>query len=184
MDPSKKRISCSGLQMFEPLSGWPVLVLIVMIKASPKSTRQCSALAMTTFSWLVMQRICRDKSGRRQGICGTCCTGLGFQLSASCSGIAAAWPQVTFQPQESFLTLIGLGAPCRPDAIAVRGALALRGKIFWRLKDWIDQRFMNSIQRITLMGCGVGRLARVPLGRYPMILCAAADAAQNSPLIP
>jgi len=60
-------------------------------------------------------------------------------------------PRSRFSPQESFLTLIGLGAPGRPDAIAVRGAWALRGKIFWRLKDWIDQRFIRRYNELPSM---------------------------------
>ena len=76
---------------------------------------------------------------------------LASNLARAVQGLPLHGPRSRFSPQESFLTLIGLGAPGRPDAIAVRGALALRGKIFWRLKDWIDQRFMNRYNEVPSM---------------------------------
>jgi selenide, water dikinase len=44
-----------------------------------------------------------------------------------------------FVPQKRYLSLIGTGDR---QAIAVWGGLAGRSSGFWRLKDWIDQRFM------------------------------------------
>ena len=77
---------------------------------------------------------------------------LAANLARAVQGLPLHGPRSSFSPQESFLTLIGLGAPYRPDAIAVRGAWALRGKIFWRLKDWIDQRFIRRYNELPLMG--------------------------------
>ena len=76
---------------------------------------------------------------------------LAANLARAVQGLPLHGPRSRFSPQESFLTLIGLGAPGRPDAIAVRGAWALRGKIFWRLKDWIDQRFIRRYNELPSM---------------------------------
>jgi len=48
-------------------------------------------------------------------------------------------PPHPFTPQSSYLALIGSGDG---EAIAVRGGLALTGRWAWRLKDWIDRRWM------------------------------------------
>ena len=76
---------------------------------------------------------------------------LAANLARAVQGLPLHGPKSRFSPQESFLTLIGLGAPGRPDAIAVRGVWALRGKIFWRLKDWIDQRFIHRYNELPSM---------------------------------
>ena len=54
----------------------------------------------------------------------------------------AGQPLVPFVPQRKFLSLISTGDRC---AVASRGRLAAQGPILWRLKDWIDRRWMRPI---------------------------------------
>jgi selenide,water dikinase len=55
----------------------------------------------------------------------------------------ASQPLVPFVPQRKFLSLISTGDRC---AIASRGTLAAQGPILWRLKNWIDRRWMSQYQ--------------------------------------
>ena len=55
----------------------------------------------------------------------------------------AGQPLVPFVPQREFLSLISTGNRC---AVASRGRLAAQGPILWRLKDWIDRRWMRQYQ--------------------------------------
>ncbi len=52
-------------------------------------------------------------------------------------------PLVPFLPQRKFLSLISTGNRC---AVASRGNLAAQGLLLWRLKDWIDRRWMLQYQ--------------------------------------
>ena len=45
-----------------------------------------------------------------------------------------------YKPQQAFLSLISTG---HKHAIASRGAFSLGGGVVWRVKDWIDRRFMS-----------------------------------------
>jgi selenide,water dikinase len=51
-----------------------------------------------------------------------------------------------YRPQRDFLTLINLGGG---EAIAAKWGLALRGRQAFRLKDWIDRRF---VERFRVLG--------------------------------
>ncbi|MEJ7760622.1 MAG: FAD-dependent oxidoreductase [Gemmatimonadaceae bacterium] len=51
----------------------------------------------------------------------------------------AGKPLAAYRPQRHALALIGTG---ERDAVAVRGAFALRGKCVWRWKELIDRRFV------------------------------------------
>jgi selenide,water dikinase len=53
-----------------------------------------------------------------------------------------------FVPQSDFLTLLSTG---RQHAIASRNGFSLSGDIFWRLKDWIDRRFMDKFNVLPTM---------------------------------
>jgi selenide,water dikinase len=55
-------------------------------------------------------------------------------------------PLVPFAPQRAFLSIISTGNRC---AVASRGRLAVQGPILWRLKDWIDRRWMRQYQITT-----------------------------------
>ena len=55
----------------------------------------------------------------------------------------AGQPLVPFVPQRKFLSLISTGNRC---AVASRGNLAAQGPLLWRLKDWIDRRWMLQYQ--------------------------------------
>jgi selenide,water dikinase len=73
---------------------------------------------------------------------------LATNLARAVQDLALQGPRSRFRPQSSFLTLIGLGAPDRPDAIAIRGSWASRSKIFWRLKERIDRRFIRRFNEL------------------------------------
>ena len=48
-----------------------------------------------------------------------------------------------YRPQRDFLTLLNLGGG---EAIAAKWGLALRGRAAFRLKDWIDRRFVERFR--------------------------------------
>jgi selenide,water dikinase len=54
-----------------------------------------------------------------------------------------------YTPQRDFLTLLNLGDG---EALGAKWGVALRGKRVWRLKDWIDRRFMRRFQVLAAGG--------------------------------
>ena len=79
-------------------------------------------------------------------------------LSKAAQGIP---PQLwsRYQAQEQHLILLGCGDG---TAIAIRNGLAVRGRIFWRLKDWIDKAFIRKFNELPKMGADV-KHSRFPL---------------------
>lgn len=61
---------------------------------------------------------------------------------------AAGEPLKPFRPQRQFLALIGTGDL---RAVASRRLLALEGAWVWRLKHWIDERWMRGYQQLPAM---------------------------------
>ncbi|MFP5348254.1 MAG: selenide, water dikinase SelD [Gammaproteobacteria bacterium] len=61
---------------------------------------------------------------------------------------AAGEPLKPFRPQRQFLALIGTGDL---RAVASRRVLALEGAWVWRLKHWIDERWMRGYQQLPAM---------------------------------
>ena len=58
-----------------------------------------------------------------------------------------AKPLTAWTPQTHYLALIGTGDR---RAIAVRGDVVLVGRLFWRLKCWIDRRFMRKFKNLSM----------------------------------
>src|SRR5574340_926844 len=57
-------------------------------------------------------------------------------------------PPLSFRPQKQFLSLISVG---NRHAIASRWGWAMEGAAMWRLKDWIDHRFMKQFDDLPEM---------------------------------
>ena len=55
---------------------------------------------------------------------------------------------VDYKPQRAFLSLISTG---HKYAIASRGGLSFGGCVVWRVKDWIDRRFMSRFSEFPAM---------------------------------
>jgi NADH dehydrogenase FAD-containing subunit len=53
-------------------------------------------------------------------------------------------PPTAFRPQRRYLWIVNLGDG---TALAMRGRLWWHGRLAFRLKDWIDRRFLKSLQR-------------------------------------
>lgn len=62
-------------------------------------------------------------------------------LTANLRAALAGIPLKSYQPQDDYLKLISLG---RKSAIGVRGGIPFSGGLVWRLKDWIDRKFMEQ----------------------------------------
>ncbi|MGB1870247.1 MAG: selenide, water dikinase SelD [Candidatus Puniceispirillaceae bacterium] len=58
-----------------------------------------------------------------------------------------AKPLTSWTPQTHYLALIGIG---NRRAIAVRGDVAMAGRLFWHLKCWIDRNFMNKFRKLSI----------------------------------
>ena len=58
-----------------------------------------------------------------------------------------AKPLTSWTPQTHYLSLIGTGDR---RAIAVRGDIAVAGRLFWHLKCWIDRRFMLKFRHLSM----------------------------------
>jgi hypothetical protein len=52
-------------------------------------------------------------------------------------------PATEFRPQRLYLWIINLGDG---TALAMRGGLWWRGRLAFRLKDWIDRRFLKELR--------------------------------------
>jgi len=59
-----------------------------------------------------------------------------------------------FEPQESFLSLLSTGARY---AVASKHGWSAEGKLIWRWKDWIDQKFMSRFSNYPAMKQSVPR---------------------------
>jgi selenide,water dikinase len=71
---------------------------------------------------------------------------LAKNLAAAAEGPAARL--VPYRPQKRFLTIMNL---CDGSALFVRAPLIARGAWAWRLKDWIDRRFMRRFAELPAM---------------------------------
>ena len=101
-----------------------------------------------------------------------------------------------WRPQREALVILGLG---RQHAVAWRNGIAMHGRHVWRLKDWIDRRWMRMYQEMRMTplpddpmrcgGCGAkvgaevlaGALDTLPRTEGPDLIGARDDAAVTRP---
>ena len=57
-------------------------------------------------------------------------------------------PLSMYRPQKDYLKLVSMG---EQRALAERGGFALSGRMMWRWKDYIDQKFMNQFRDLSPM---------------------------------
>lgn len=74
-------------------------------------------------------------------------------LDANLRAMLAGRSLRRYRPQRGFLSLLNLG---NGRALGAKWGVALSGRAVWRLKDWIDRRFMRRFQVLD----GTGALAR------------------------
>ena len=72
-------------------------------------------------------------------------------LAENLARLAAGRTLRTYRPQSRALALISSGDR---NAVASWGGLALEGRWVWRVKDWIDRRWMRKYQELPQMGGG------------------------------
>ena len=70
-------------------------------------------------------------------------------LAENLARLAAGRPLRSYRPQPLTLALISSGDR---NAVASWGRLALEGRWVWRVKDWIDRRWMRKYQELPTMG--------------------------------
>jgi selenide,water dikinase len=85
-----------------------------------------------------------------------------------------------YRPQRRFLALVNLG---ERRALGMKWGIALRGRAVWRLKDWIDRRFMRRFQVLTADGAPApGFPSAQSMGMEPMECGGCAAKLAASPL--
>ena len=72
----------------------------------------------------------------------------GPALAANVRRYAVGRPLLRFRAQRHALAIIGLGAG---NAVASRGGWAISGPWVWRLKQWIDRRFIHKFSHLPQM---------------------------------
>jgi selenide,water dikinase len=72
----------------------------------------------------------------------------GLPLERNLRRAAKGLPLRPYRPQKRTLALISTGDR---NAVASYGALSLEGAWLWRVKDWIDRRFMEKFQNLPQM---------------------------------
>ena len=87
--------------------------------------------------------------GRRLPKSGVYAVRQGPVLAENLARLAAGRPLRFYRPQPLTLALISSGDR---NAVASWGRLALEGRWVWRVKDWIDRRWMRKYQELPAMG--------------------------------
>ncbi len=69
----------------------------------------------------------------------------GAVLAGNLCAAAVGSPLATYTPQARYLAILNLG---QRDGLAFRGELSYRGKVAWWLKDRIDRRFVDGLEKL------------------------------------
>ena len=102
----------------------------------------------------------------------------GPPLAENLRRLAAGRPLRPYKPQPRTLALISTG---EQNAIASYGGLAAEGRWVWRLKDWIDRRWMRKYQELPAMPEGDG--PRDAAGHPVAMRCGGCGAKVASPVL-
>ncbi len=76
---------------------------------------------------------------------------LAHNLMCATQGLPLTGSRCRYTAQHAHLTVIGLGSPKSPDALAIRGPFAFKHRMFWRLKAHIDRRFIERYNNLPKM---------------------------------
>lgn len=91
---------------------------------------------------------CADIEGQTREKAGVYSVRQGAALFENISALMAGRPLQPFRAQRSFLSLISLGGD---TALGYRRGLSLSNRWMWRLKRWIDFRFLDSLKQLPEM---------------------------------
>jgi len=83
---------------------------------------------------------CASLAGNPRPKSGVWAVRAGTPLAENLRRAARGKPLTPWRPQRDALAILGLG---RGRAVAWRNGMALQGRKVWRLKDWIDRRWMR-----------------------------------------
>lgn len=89
----------------------------------------------------------------------------GMPLARNLARAVQKQPLKPFTPQKNFLGLISTGDKY---AIASRGNWSLQGAWLWKIKDWIDRRFMDNFNRLPEMDMHAGNESQQQINRAMM----------------
>ncbi|HXT80858.1 MAG TPA: selenide, water dikinase SelD, partial [Acetobacteraceae bacterium] len=163
-----------------------------------------SGLACDAAGCILVDRTLRSISHRRIFAAGDCAalrddprpkSGVwavraGAPLARNLRLAARGQPPRPWKPQRQALVLLGLG---NGTAVGWRNGIAVRGRAVWRLKDWIDRRWMRMYAQLRMApdpadpmrcgGCGAkvgaevlaGALAGLPIADLPDVLVGLED---------
>ena len=136
--------------------------VVCALGAEPQSWLSSTALKVTEAGYLAvtdrLQSIshknvfavgdCADVEGQARAKAGVYSVRQGAALFENLSALMSGRPLQSFRAQRSFLSLISLGGE---TALGYRRGLRLSNRWMWRLKRWIDFRFLDGLKQFPAM---------------------------------